>query len=279
MRHAWAIAAVLILGTSALFALPSSVRDRHVPPVAWGATTAVVAPAQSYTVTGNLTDNLTGLPIAGALVVASSGPYTTSTANGSFALVLAGGVETLSVTHVGFHGRSVTWILRSTFFLPLRMTPFRWSVTGTVVDAVTATPIIGARVVAEPSGVNATTVAGGSYKLSLENGSYTITASAPGFQSTTATVNISGVGTSKFILLPPANGAGSDGPSIAVIAVIGSVIAAAVVAFAYVVVRRWRPRTRALRDAQLAGIPAERDPNAPVRSRSMERSRDRRRRG
>lgn len=278
MRRGWAIAAVAIVGAAALLAGPSRVAAPSTPATGSRAVAELVLPAQSYNVSGNLTDNLTGLPIAGALVVASSGPYTTSLANGSFALVLAGGVETLSITHAGFHGRSITWILRTAFFLPVRMTPFRWSLVGTVVDSATETPIIGARVVAEPSGLNTTTVAGGSYKLSLENGTYTITASANGFRSTSTTVNISGVGQSKFIMLPPSTGGGPDGPSIVVVAILGTVIAAAVVAFAYVVVRRWRPKSRAIRESPLAGIPAERDPNAPPRPRSIDRSRDRRRR-
>ena len=240
----------------------------------------VAAPLASYYVNGTVTDGLTVAPVPGASLRASSGPSTASATDGSFTLLLASGVQTLTVTHPGYHGRSVTINVRASTVLNITLTPYTWVVSGVVLDSATSTPIIGALVQVFPTNLNVMTGGSGQYRFTLENGTYFLNASAAGFASGSVTVTVSGSALVKYIDLSPGGNGPPTGPNTALLVAILGVIAAGIVGFAYFVLRRWGIRfRRGGTEPPLAGIPAQRDPNAPPpSSRAKERAREGRRR-
>jgi Carboxypeptidase regulatory-like domain len=235
-------------------------------------------PPAMYPVNGTITDSLTGDPIAGAMVRASSGPTTTSGANGSYAVVVQSGPETFTYTHRGYHTRSVNFPVGAPRVEDVALNPFAWILSGSILDLATSTPIIGAAVTADAGGFRTTTGALGQYSLTLENGTYVVNASAPGFTNGTAMVTMNGSPLSKFILLPPAGAHGASGTDPNALLAIGIGIAAGIVGLGYLVLASWGYRVRRKRLGPIAAIPAERDPDLPPQSRSSDRNRHSRRR-
>ncbi len=69
-------------------------------------------------------------------------------------------------------------------------TPAPGSIGGQVLDSQTLLPIAGATVSVSPSGKSALTGANGNYNISVNPGSYTVTASAPGYYNASHTVTV-----------------------------------------------------------------------------------------
>lgn len=167
------------------------------------------------TITGTVTDSVSTLPISGATVQVLDGTTViqTVTTNGSgvySADNLAPGQYTVNASATGYQtesrGASVT--AGGTTTENFALDPLPGEIAGTVTDSVTTNPIDGAlvEVYSGPTLVGfANTDVNGDYSIpSLAPGSYTVTASATGYQSETvgASVTSSTTTTVDFALDP-----------------------------------------------------------------------------
>lgn len=66
------------------------------------------------------------------------------------------------------------------------------AISGQVIDTVSHLPIAGARVALSPSGASTTTDVNGNFSIGVSPGTYTVTASAVGYDSASQTVSVSG---------------------------------------------------------------------------------------
>ena len=82
------------------------------------------------------------------------------------------------------------------FFMPIVL--WGQSVTGTVTDAETSEPLVGANVVVQGTDVGAATDETGTYSVSVGAGTYTIAASVIGYETSTKSVEVSGDVTLDF---------------------------------------------------------------------------------
>jgi hypothetical protein len=155
---------------------------------------------------GKVTDMVSSAPIAGATVctgtdaTCSPGSNTTTTAvNGTYTMSgLTEGsyqVNVVATNYVSQSVNSVSVTPGATTTKNFALVPNPGSITGTVKDSVSSTPISGATVCISTggtcSGTSTTTAADGTYTLSLlAEGSYQVTASAIGYSSLSATVNV-----------------------------------------------------------------------------------------
>jgi len=87
--------------------------------------------------------------------------------------------------------------LVATFLMPMFI--YGQSVSGTVADE-SGSPLAGANVVVEGTDLGAASLEDGTYSISIGEGSYTVTASVIGYQSSTASVDVSGDVTLDFSL-------------------------------------------------------------------------------
>jgi len=87
--------------------------------------------------------------------------------------------------------------LVATFLMPMFI--YGQSVSGTVADE-SGSPLAGANVVVEGTDLGAASSGDGTYSISIGEGSYTVTASVIGYQSSTASVDVSGDVTLDFSL-------------------------------------------------------------------------------
>ena len=185
-------------------------------PVAPGATSTqnfALAPDPG-TISGTVTDAVTGLPIAGATVSypPGSGSATTTTASdGTYTLAnVAPGTYTVTASDTGYVTQSPTNVLVSsgaTTTQNFALAPNPGTISGTVTDAVTGIPIAGATVSYPPGTGSATTTtaSNGTYTLAnVTEGSYQVTASAANYTAQTVTVVVGpgGSATKNFPLAP-----------------------------------------------------------------------------
>ena len=84
-----------------------------------------------------------------------------------------------------------------TFLIPMFI--YGQSVSGKVADEA-GSPLAGANVVVEGTDLGTASSEDGTYSISIEEGSYTVTASVIGYQSSTASVDVSGDVTLDFSL-------------------------------------------------------------------------------
>ena len=77
---------------------------------------------------------------------------------------------------------------------------FAQSISGKVTDTDTGEPLVGANVVVEGTDLGAAAQADGTYSIKVDEGSYTVTASVIGYESSTKLVNVSGDVTLDFSL-------------------------------------------------------------------------------
>jgi uncharacterized protein (DUF2141 family) len=163
-----------------------------------GAAGKQFAPTGSGSISGVVTDSVTGLPIEGAKVMAGCGRMATSGSDGSYTIAnLAAGDYTVKASkcqayamkqyptpvHVD-EGQSVTGI--DFALAPMGGGGGDGSISGTVYDKATNLPIAGARVTAGGCRTSATTGSDGTYTISgLADGSYTVKAMKSGYQCAT----------------------------------------------------------------------------------------------
>jgi len=158
------------------------------------------------TISGTLTDALTAAPIAGATVSYSGGSSTTN-ANGQYSLAgVPPGTYSLTASATGYASQtaSVTASAGAATTQNFILSPNPGTISGTVTDAGSTAPIAGATV--SYSGGSATTDGSGNYTLAgVAEGSYTLTASASGYQSQSRTVTVGpgATATQNFALTLP----------------------------------------------------------------------------
>jgi hypothetical protein len=140
---------------------------------------------------GVVTDSVTGAKIAGAAVSYSGGATTTDSA-GAYSLTgVPEGSYAVSVSADGYNGQSpqVSVGPGANVTKNVALVPLPGTVSGTVADVATGTPLAGATVTY--SGGNTSTDAQGRYSIpSVTEGSYAFTASASGYSPQTQTVAV-----------------------------------------------------------------------------------------
>ena len=163
---------------------------------------------QAGTLSGTVTDAGTGLPIAGATVsiTRNTKTLTQQTAtNGSYSFVAGAGAYQVKAEMFGYAAHTVSGVAVSQdatavqdFVLGSLATG---SISGTVLQSVTLTPVTGATVtlVGSTAPVTTTTAAGGAYTLAgVPTGSQTVRMTSPGYQTLSAGVTVAGAETLDF---------------------------------------------------------------------------------
>ncbi|MCI4337258.1 MAG: carboxypeptidase regulatory-like domain-containing protein [Thermoplasmata archaeon] len=144
-------------------------------------------------------------PLTGARVVVSGGRLAITGPGGVYALALESGRYSVTVSDSG--ERSVTQavaIVDVPVVLDFSLVPLgppAFPLTGAVLGGPSARPLAGAPVVLDGSTI-AWTGAGGTYLFLCRNGSYTLTASFPGYGAATATVVVAGEPQVSNLTLP-----------------------------------------------------------------------------
>jgi alpha-tubulin suppressor-like RCC1 family protein len=150
-------------------------------------------PIPTGTVSGNVTDAATSLPVVGAIVTAG-GVSDTTDANGDYEINNApAGSQTITATADGYaqYSSTVEVVAGSTVTHNIAMNELSGlgTVTGVVTDAATSLPITGATVTVD--GKSDTTNGSGEYSISgVTPGSQTITATASGYPNYSGTVDV-----------------------------------------------------------------------------------------
>ena len=148
-----------------------------------------------YAVSGTVTANGTGTPLAGATVAASGGPSTGTNSTGAYSLPLANGTYDLTASAPGYLARTASVTVAGAplthDFALSPAPPGEYSLSGLISSAATGLPVSGASVAL--SGGSSTTSAGdGTYAFTVVNGSYVVTVTDPGYQARSAGVSIAG---------------------------------------------------------------------------------------
>ena len=150
-----------------------------------------VEPATS-SISGTVTDALTNNPISSATVTLGSSSTTTSaTGNYSFSNVAPGTYTiTASATNYVSASKQIQVLAGQPQTVNFSLQPASTTVSGTVVDAVTSTPVASATVVLGSR--STTTSSNGSYSFSqVQPGSYTMAVSASGYNSASKQISVS----------------------------------------------------------------------------------------
>jgi hypothetical protein len=160
-------------------------------------------------ISGQVTDQATGKPVAGVTVTAQPGNYFTRTdANGNYNLTLAGGTYTLTATDFGYQsgsqsGVQVTAGQTVTENFAVTALP-SGTLSGTVTDGSGHGWPLHAEITVpgDPQSPFWTSPYTGSYSITLPQGSYTLTVSTdyPGYQDKTVPVTV-GAATTQDITL------------------------------------------------------------------------------
>ncbi len=139
------------------------------------------------TLTGQVVDDQSLLPISGAEVSLNTGVFTTTDSSGYYTLTVDGGTYTATASASGYFPLVVPdlqlWV--GTKVQDFSLQP-ELALTGLVSDITTNTPITGAQVMVD-TGAFTYTNAGGIYTLTLAPGVYTATASAESYLPVTIT--------------------------------------------------------------------------------------------
>jgi spore coat protein A len=145
------------------------------------------------TVTGIITDPVTGLPVAGAVVTLTPGGFVgTTTATGAYTIAAPAGTYTVTVSALGFTAPPATaTVTAGAVATTANITvtaAANGTLTGQIIDAATGLPAAGVTVTTNPGGFTAVTDAAGNYIITVPPGTYTVTSTALGLASaTTAT--------------------------------------------------------------------------------------------
>ncbi|HEV2165740.1 MAG TPA: carboxypeptidase regulatory-like domain-containing protein, partial [Thermoplasmata archaeon] len=159
-----------------------------------------------YRLSGTVTSSGTGQPISGATVAVSAGPSTTTSSAGAYNVTLPNGTYSVTASASGFTSQTQSVTVAGSgasqnFALtPNSVPPPKYPIRGVVEDGLNASPVAGATVnlVGGPS---MPTGANGTFWFSEPNGSYTVSAWAPGYHRVSQTATIAGSGTSLTLPL------------------------------------------------------------------------------
>ena len=152
--------------------------------------------AASYAVSGTVTSTATALPIAGATVALTAQSDLATNASGDFSFLVSNGTYLLNVSAPGYWPSSRIVVVNGSPDLePVGLAPRgagpNYAISGFVRTLSNQSPISGASVGVE-NGPSTTTAATGAFHLEETNGTYTVTASAPGYVSEQASVSVEG---------------------------------------------------------------------------------------
>jgi len=159
------------------------------------------------TLSGMVTDDLTGLPVAGALVLA--GTYSTSTAaDGTYSFILPAGNYTVTVSKTGYLTFTQPAVIPASgnVVLNVSLVPLVYgTLSAHVYDALTMAPVANATVTIGDS--TGATNASGDYVVQVLYGTYAVTATHPSYNPNTISgvVITGGVTTNLAIPLVLAN--------------------------------------------------------------------------
>jgi hypothetical protein len=163
----------------------------------------------TFSLTGQVTDTLTGAPVAGATVSigdsVNTGKSTSTDGSGTYSFVgLQQAGFTVSVSANGFVPSSKGVTLTSNQTLSFPLTRLTFSLNGIVTDAVSGAPLSDIVVTITDganAGKSATTAGGGGYNIgSVLPGLFQMSAAAISYQTTTAAVTVSADTTVNFTL-------------------------------------------------------------------------------
>ncbi len=149
-----------------------------------------IVPTENGTIAGKVTNVSSGLPISGATVTADGKTATTDT-SGNYSITIAPGTYNVTASAAGYQSStpaSVTVMANATTtqnFALTKIVAGNGTIAGTVTNASSGLPISGATVTAD--GKMATTDASGNYSIIIAPGTYTVTASAAGYENKTVT--------------------------------------------------------------------------------------------
>ena len=161
-------------------------------------------PAPTGSVSGTVTDSLSGAGIPNANVSLSPGGQATTTdLSGAFSIAgVNQGTYTVTASAIGYQSAStsvtVTAGKKSNVNLKLAGPANNGSIQGTVKDNATGNVIAAAILALSPGGLSSVTDASGAYSFpNVPAGTYTLTASAVGYQSQSVQVSVTAGQTTK----------------------------------------------------------------------------------
>ncbi|MFZ0892787.1 MAG: carboxypeptidase regulatory-like domain-containing protein [Thermoplasmata archaeon] len=152
------------------------------------------APTQ-YPLSGQVESASNGQPISGANLSASGVPSLTSNATGGYSFSLLNGTYQVTASAPGFHTGATSITIngkpeRHTFDL-IADAQAQYQLSGNVTFTNNGSAVVGALV--EVANVSALiTGSGGSYSIELVNGTYSVSVSAPVFETVTSAVTVAG---------------------------------------------------------------------------------------
>jgi hypothetical protein len=168
--------------------------------------------ATNATISGNVTDAGTGLPLAGVQVIVSDGANhyvaTTTNASGGYETeVFVVPLEQIWTQYTGYSSSSsyVTIQPGEHLWIDLEISPLDAWLTGTVTDAILGTPVADAevRVHTVNGDASAKTNATGHYNLTLQSGNWSIEANANNYYNFNEPLDVSpGANTYDIALMP-----------------------------------------------------------------------------
>lgn len=172
--------------------------------------------ASAYAISGHVYKAGTTTGISGASLSLSPGAMTATTdSSGYYSMSgVANGVYTMTVSATGYDtltesGITVSGAAITKDFQLQAVAPSTYTLSGTVSNADTATPISGASISLAPGGKMGTSDSTGHYTIGgLANNVYTATVSASSYTTLTQSVTISGADVSRNFELQPASSGG-----------------------------------------------------------------------
>lgn len=177
-----------------------------------------------YSIGVTVVDNATGAPLQGASLelTGAATERGTTTTGGAFSFVgLPTGSYNLVVSLSGFTSKPVpVTVDHANVSLTVDLTPLAphgvYTLSGLVMNNLSGTAIVGATISASAPGqaaLGATTEVGGGYSMLITNGTYTLSASAPGFVAGQFSVTIHGSDRTFDLNLTPLVVAGTNTPA------------------------------------------------------------------
>lgn len=170
-----------------------------------------VAPPSTYPVQGYLTSFASGAPVVGGHLTLSyfGTTYGTATTSASGYYVMPSifnATYTLVATGSGYYPANLTVVVAGAgVWANLSLTPLPpqlYYITGTVLNNISRSPVVGASVVVNQTLLNTTTDTNGIFLfLNVPNGTYTLTISAAGYYAQSIHVRVYGAGVSRTVIL------------------------------------------------------------------------------
>jgi PKD repeat protein len=156
----------------------------------------------SATVSGQVIDAETTLPVQGAQVSTNDGTGASTDESGEYTMTLDSGIYTLTAQSEGYMPQSFSdiEIISGTYTLDFALQPITATLTGQVLASIVLEPIPGASVSVQ-GGPSTLTDDNGYYTFTLTSGTYTVTAQEAGYLPQTQSVEIvSGTVVLDFVL-------------------------------------------------------------------------------